>query len=206
MTEPAAVAHPPETVEGWYALHQIFRLDRAMLREWAGETVTSLREGAASALREVAAPAGGGWSAVVPLIGSTADVMLVHFRPTLDAIGDVQRRLATEPLFDFLDPVYSFLSVTEAGLYHITAELAREAVARGGSVGDAEYRRQMDERAAIERDSPHVRRRLFPEPRASVLPVTSHSPSLRTGTRALASTTQQTRPASRSSWRAAVCR
>ncbi len=164
MTDPAAVAHPPETVEGWYALHQIFRLDRAMLREWAGETVASLREGAASALRDVATPAGGGWSAVVPLIGSTADVMLVHFRPTLDAIGEAQRRLATEPLFDFLDPVYSFLSVTEAGLYHITAELAREALARGGSVGDAEYRRQMDERAAVERESPHVRRRLYPEP------------------------------------------
>ena len=157
------VAHPPETVEGWYVLHQIFRLDRAMLREYADGSMADLRAGALDALREVAGPVDAGWSAVVPLIGSSADVMIVHFRPTLDAIGAAQRRLAAEPLFDFLDVVYSFLSVTEAGLYHITAELAREAVARGGAVGDAQYRQRMDERSGEERESPHVRRRLYPE-------------------------------------------
>jgi hydrogen peroxide-dependent heme synthase len=162
-TPSSAVAHPPETVEGWYVLHQIFHLDRAMLREWDGDGASDLRVGALAALREVAGPVDAGWSAVVPLIGSSADVMLVHFRPTLDAIGEAQRRLAIEPLFDFLDPVYSFLSVTEAGLYHLTAELAREALARGGSVGDAEYRKAMDERSAAERESAHVRRRLYPE-------------------------------------------
>ena len=166
MSTPASsapVAHPPETVEGWYALHQIFRLDRAMLREWSAGPIDDLRGGALAALRDAAAPAAGGWSAVVPLIGSAADVMLVHFRPTLDEIGEVQRRLAAEPLFDFLDPVYTFLSVTEAGLYHLTAELARDAAARGGSVGDAQYRRAMDERSAAEAASGHVQRRLYPE-------------------------------------------
>jgi hypothetical protein len=34
-----------------------------------------------------------------------------------------------------LELVYSFLSVTEAGLYHITAQLAAEAEARGGLGG-----------------------------------------------------------------------
>jgi chlorite dismutase len=58
---------------------------------------------------------------------------------------------------------YSFLSVTEAGLYHITAELARAAGARGGAVGDAEYNRALADRAAAERESAHIRRRLYPE-------------------------------------------
>ena len=88
--------------------------------------------------------------------------MLLHFRPTLDELGDVQRRLACEPLFDVLRSVYSFLSVTEAGLYHITAELAREAAARGGAVGDAEYRARMADRSRAERESPHLQRRLYP--------------------------------------------
>ena len=39
-----------------------------------------------------------------PLIGSRADVMLVHFRPTLDGIGDVQRSLARLELFDCCVP------------------------------------------------------------------------------------------------------
>ena len=58
--------------------------------------------------------------------------------------------------------VYSFLSVTEAGLYHITAQLAREAVERGGAVGDEMYAAELSKRVAAERDSAHVRRRLYP--------------------------------------------
>jgi chlorite dismutase len=57
---------------------------------------------------------------------------------------------------------YSFLSVTEAGLYHLTAQLARQAAQRGGAVGDADYVADLSHRAAAERDNPHVRRRLYP--------------------------------------------
>jgi chlorite dismutase len=155
-------AHPPETTEGWYALHQIFATDRPALRALAPEALPALRRQAESVLSSLAAPAGGGWSAVVPLIGSAADLMLVHFRPTLDEIGAAQRALATVPLLDALRPVYSFLSVTEAGLYHASAALAREAAARGGAVGDAEHRAAMDARVTAERASQHVQRRLFP--------------------------------------------
>ena len=155
------IAHPPETVEGWYALHQIYRVDRAAIREWIGDALPELQHSATEALEDLAEP-GAGWSAVVPLIGSDADVMLVHFRETLDELGDVQRRLAAEPLFDHLEIVYSFLSVTEAGLYHITAELAKLATERGGTVGDAEYIVALAERSRTEREGAHVRRRIYP--------------------------------------------
>ena len=155
------IAHPPETVEGWYALHQIYQVDRAAIREWIGDSLPDLQRSCVAALEELAEP-GEGWSAVVPLIGSDADVMLVHFRETLDELGEVQRRLAAEPLFDHLDVVYSFLSVTEAGLYHITAELAKQAEERGGSVGDADYIVALAERSRTEREGAHVRRRIYP--------------------------------------------
>lgn len=155
------IAHPPETVEGWYALHQIYRVDRAAIREWIGDALPELQRSATEALEDLAEP-GAGWSAVVPLIGSDADMMLVHFRETLDELGDVQRRLAAEPLFDHLEVVYSFLSVTEAGLYHITAELAKLATERGGTVGDAEYIVALAERSRTEREGAHVRRRIYP--------------------------------------------
>ncbi len=157
-----ARAHPPETTEGWYALHQVFTTDRAALRALPPESLPVHARQAETVLGALASPSGGGWSAVVPLIGSVSDLMLVHFRPTLDAIGAVQRELARVALFDVLRPVYSFLSVTEAGLYHASATLAAEATARGGTVGDAAYRAAMDERVAAERASAHVHRRLFP--------------------------------------------
>jgi hydrogen peroxide-dependent heme synthase len=155
-------AHPPETTEGWYALHQIFSWNRRTLREISGEQRLVLRPQAERMLASVAAPATGGWSAVVPLIGNRADVMFVHFRPTLDEIGAAQREIRSAALFDALEPVYSFLSVTEAGLYHASAQLASAAEARGGSVGDEVHRAEMAKRVEAERASAHVQRRLFP--------------------------------------------
>jgi peroxiredoxin len=154
-------AHPPETTEGWYAFHQMLAWDRPALRAISSGRFPERRQAEAT-LNALAEPEGGGWSAVVPLIGSRADVMLIHFRPTLDDIGSAQRALAKVALFDALHPVYSFLSVTEAGLYHASAQLAAVAAARDGNVGDAEYRTDMEARVADERASEHVQKRLFP--------------------------------------------
>ena len=122
-------------------------------------------------------PASGrpGWSAVVELTGSVGDVLVVHFRPTLEGVGGAQRRLAREPLFDYFEPVMSFLSVTEAGLYHLSAALAAERIAAGGAPGDAEYRKLMAERAATERANPMVQRRLYP-PLPADMPYVSFYP------------------------------
>ena len=162
MTEQTALpSTAPETLEGWYALHQIFTVDRAAMdpsgpvlsrHETRGveSTQDSLRAGAA------------GWSIFVGLIGSSADLMVIHFRPTLDEIGQAQRLFARHPAASMLQLKYSFLSVTEAGLYHLSAELARMAIDRGGSVGDDAYRADVGARVEKERENPHVKRRLEP--------------------------------------------
>lgn len=161
----ADLAHPPETLEGWYCLHQIFAVDRAALGAIGPAQLPAVKEKAATALGELTAPLpdGGGWSAVFPLIGSRADVMFAHFRPTLEKLGDAQRAVKSLAIAEALRPEYTFLSITEAALYHITAELVRQAGARGGEVGDEEYKRQIADRAAAERRSAHVQRRLFPD-------------------------------------------
>jgi peroxiredoxin len=163
MTDaPASRAHPPETTEGWYLLHQVLAYDRPLLRGMVSAPHADVRAQAADALKSIVAPDVDGWSAIVPLIGSRADVMLVHFRASLDDIGDAQQRVARLPLFDAMKPAYSFLSVTEAGLYHASAQLEADAVERGGTVGDDTHRAAMAERVAKERASQHVQRRLFP--------------------------------------------
>ncbi len=164
------IAHPPETLEGWFALHQIFRfrqgkVDAGRLVRMVKVTARADRPRRKSSTRAAAKEASSaeGWSCFVRLIGSSADLMVIHFRDTLDSIAAAQDGLARSSLGGMLDPAYTFLSVTEAGLYHITAELARAAASRGGYVGDDEYARALAERAKAERESAHVRRRLYPD-------------------------------------------
>ena len=161
----ADLAHPPETLEGWYCLHQIFTVDHAALGAAGPAQLPAVKERAAAALRDLTGPQpdGGGWSAVFPLVGSRADVMIAHFRPTLEKLAEAQRTVRSLSITEALRPTYTFLSVTEAALYHITAELVRQADARGGRVGDEEFKRQLSDRAAAERRSAHVQRRLYPE-------------------------------------------
>jgi chlorite dismutase len=172
MTTPL-IAHPPATLEGWYALHQIFRVEKGRLepREIARLIKTAsaklgaapARSSASTSRRKPKEESEAGWSCFVSLIGSTSDLMVIHFRETLDGIGAAQNALAQTTLARALEPVYAFLSVTEAGLYHISAELARDAEARGGKVGDEAYARSLSERSEKEAASPHVARRLYPE-------------------------------------------
>lgn len=164
-------AHPPETLEGWYALHQIYRIDRERAEGLDGPPGSDVfrAPGANEADRAE------GWSEAVALIGSSSDVMFIHFRATLDGIGAAQRELAREPWMKWLIPTYSFLSITEAGLYHITAKLAKEAEERGGKVGDAEYVAAAKARAETERAGAFIQKRLYPT-RPEAMPYVSFYP------------------------------
>jgi len=170
-----ATAHPPETLEGWFALHQIFRVNRqaldarpdvlARMGESAGAALSDAKPQSAARGKKSAKESASrtGWSCFVRLVGSSSDLMVIHFRESLDAIGAAQEALARQEIMGVLQPTYTFLSVTEAGLYHLTAELARVARERGGKVGDEEYARALAERSAAERNSEHITKRLYPQ-------------------------------------------
>jgi peroxiredoxin len=162
------IAHPPETLEGWYALHQIFRFTRdvvsarelTLLAKAAGGVLQPGGRGRAK--KKSTSNAEAGWTCFVQLIGSRSHLMAIHFRESLEAIAAAEGKMRTTRISAGAELSYTFLSVTEAGLYHITADLARAAAARGGQVGDAEYSRTLAGRTAAERDSDHVKRRLYP--------------------------------------------
>ena len=157
-------ALPPETLEGWYALHQVFQVDRVAAER--GDSATTAAETPRVEVTRIPAlcplTSDQGWTAFIQLVGSTAHVMAIHLRPTLEALGEAQRALEALPFMASCRCVYSFLSVTEAGLYHLTAQLAREAEARGGKPGDETYATELANRVAVERESSHVQRRLYP--------------------------------------------
>jgi chlorite dismutase len=139
---------PPETLEGWYALHQLFTIDRTALRSLDRERLRDLRCESGESLAALAQPSAEGWSAVVSLVGSTADVMLMHFRPTMEELGEVQQAVSRMPLMQFLRPAMYFLSVTELGLYQLAAHGQDDP--------------QKEARLKAERESAHTKRRLYP--------------------------------------------
>jgi len=147
-------AHPPETLEGWYALHQVFSAPPS-----EDVDIERVHQRSLEVLERPAL----GWSTLARLIGSRADILAVHFSPTLEELATVQAGMRQLACSLELSLTYSFLSVTEAGLYHLTAQLARDAASRGGSFGDPAYAADLGQRAAAERENPHVQRRLYPQ-------------------------------------------
>ncbi len=85
--------------------------------------------------------------------------MLIHFRESLDELAEIQARIKKSVVGDFLNPVYDYLAVTEAGLYHATAQVARDHEPHS-----AAFQAALAEEAAVEASSPHIRSRLYPEP------------------------------------------
>lgn len=159
-----AHAHPPATLEGWYSLCVVARFDRRAWRFATAQSRQAARSSADETLGRLSAPAGGGWTETVTLVGSTSDVLLLHLRPTLEDIAEVERSIKCEPLWEFLIPTFSFLSVTEVAAYGLSSRLVQDTVARGGEVGDAVYREELDLRLRAEREVAHVQHRLYPVP------------------------------------------
>lgn len=150
-------AQPPETLEGWFAQHQIFTVAHVTPRRGDGDrSIDATPRGEPTQHRPE------GWTAWAQLIGSKSDLMAVRFHPTLDDIGAAEVELRQSPLMSRLRLDHSFLSVTEAGLYHLTSELARETADRDGRIGDETYVAELTNRVAKERENSHVQRRLYP--------------------------------------------
>jgi hydrogen peroxide-dependent heme synthase len=148
----------PATLEGWYALHQMFEVDWAALhRQDTGGDGGRLAEEAATVLAELEAPGVDGWSGAYQLVGGGADVMFIHFRETFDELARAELRLRRSALGPLLRLSYDYTSVTEAGLYHATAEAAAQA-----KPGSKEFHALIEAEAAAERASPHVQTRLYP--------------------------------------------
>ncbi|MBW3618546.1 MAG: chlorite dismutase family protein, partial [Proteobacteria bacterium] len=132
-------------------LHQVFSADWAGLRALPSEQRAWIGADAASLFTEIAEGADGGWSAGFKLVGGGGDWLFVHFRPTLDELAEVQRRVSDSALGVHLRREYDYLSVTEAGLYHATAQAAQEA-----KPGSDEYRRMIQEAIDAEGASDHL--------------------------------------------------
>ena len=110
---------PPGTEEGWYALHDLRRIDWDAWREAPERTRQRALEEGIDYLQnhEAVVDAEEGGSAVFSIVGHKADLMILHLRPTLEHLDRAERRFESTALAEFTERASSYVSVTEVSGY-----------------------------------------------------------------------------------------
>jgi chlorite dismutase len=161
---PISPAHPPVplTLEGSSVLHQFFRFDwkawkacvEGARKKVIADAVTTLKT---LERNEANAPIR---SALYSQLGHKGDLMLIHFRDSLEDLNQVELALAQTPLYDFLELRHSYVSVVELGLYESSRKTYEAASAKGFEAFSAEWNAEIA--ASLERSAEAMKPRLFP--------------------------------------------
>ena len=145
---------PPGTEEGWYALHDLRRID---WDGWRGATErdreSALEEGVEHLRSHVdLEDAEAGASAVFSVVGHKADLMILHLRPTMAALDRAERRFESTAFAGFTERASSYVSVTEVSGY-----MHEELIEGIEDIEDAGMRNYMKQRIYPEMpDAEHV--------------------------------------------------
>ncbi len=149
----------PETLEGWSALHLMYRVAWGRLHQAYPGDRHHLAEEAIAALAESCTEPAQGATALVQLLGHKGDLMVVAFRRSFDDLGRTQLALSRTTLHSFLEPTTSYVSVVELGMYDMTAKIHRQLEEQGLSHGTDAYHSAFDQE--MERQRQRVSGRLF---------------------------------------------
>jgi chlorite dismutase len=116
---------------------------------------------ATAALAALETPAEGRQSAVYSLLGHKGDLMLVHFRRSFEELNQAELAIARLELSDYLEPVHSYLSIIELGLYESTSKVYGGLQAKGVTPHSDEWKKEIE--ATLARQSAAMASRLWPE-------------------------------------------
>ena len=146
----------PLTLEGAYVLHQMTRI------HWSAWKALTPHQRLDAAQKSMAALSlmEGQQSAVYALLGHKGDLMLLHFRRTLDELQEAEMRLSQLPLWDFMETSTSYVSVVELGLYETTAKLYKSLQERNVQPSSPEWEEAVSEDLARQRRA--MEPRLYP--------------------------------------------
>ena len=160
----------PLTLEGSSVLHQFFRFDWKSWRSCAdGERKSGalgkrkkIVADAIAALRtmERSGPDAPVRTALYSQLGHKADLILVHFRESFEALNQVELDLAQTALYGFLTPVHSYVSVVELGLYESSRKTYDAASAKGFEPHTPEWNAEIAN--SLARGAEAMKPRLFP--------------------------------------------
>jgi len=110
------MAEVPPTDEGWYVLHDFRTIDWDEWRETpAADRQRAIDEGVDYLTEQASVEEG--TTAVFSIIGHKADLLVLHLRPTLDAVSTAERAFERTALAGVTDQPTSYVSVTEVSGY-----------------------------------------------------------------------------------------
>src|SRR5581483_6158571 len=112
----------PLTLEGHSVLHQMFRFRWA---EWRKLDATRQSQIATEAGLAFNTAEAAGHTALYSMLGHKGDLMVVHFRDSFDELNAAELQLNRSEFSEFLEPIHSYLSVIELGLYDSSVKLFR---------------------------------------------------------------------------------
>jgi hypothetical protein len=129
----------PLTLDGSYILPQMFRIRWAAWRALGASQQKHILTSTASLFTAMAQHKQEG-TGLFSMLGHKGDLMVVHFRKSLERLNDAELTVARSELFEYLDPITSYLSVIELGLYDASLKLYSELTAKGVAPGAGECR------------------------------------------------------------------
>jgi chlorite dismutase len=151
----------PLTLEGSAVLHQFFRFDWAKWKSCADGERARIASEASEVLKRLERDANGKvQTALFSQLGHKGDLILVHFRESLEALNQVELDLAQTEFFDYLEQRHSYVSVVELGLYESSRKTYEGASAKGFEAHTPEWNAEIA--ASLERGSEAMKSRLFP--------------------------------------------
>jgi chlorite dismutase len=161
MTPESALPPVPLTVEGASVLHQMMRIRWSAWRALSATVRMEALDEAFRALAPMETPSEGRQSAVYSLLGHKGDLMFIHFRRSFEELNLLERDISRLRIADYLEPVHSYLSVVELGLYESTAKTYAGLAERGIEPHSEEWNREIEEVLARQRTA--MAARLWPE-------------------------------------------
>ncbi len=150
----------PLTIEGYMVLHQMMQFRWPAWQGLRASAKADILEEATQVLATMEQNQSG-QSGLFSLVGHKGDLMLVHFRESLDELHQIELRLARLKLSEYLQPTTSYLSVIELGLYESSIKTYHELAERGLELYSKEWKQAIEETLTRQRDA--MRPRLFPE-------------------------------------------
>ena len=150
----------PLTLVGAFILHQMFRVRWTAWRDLGSADRKHVLSRATTIFAAMEAnheeP-----TALFSLLGHKGDLMLVHFRRSLDELNHAELTVAGSELNGYLEPTTSYLSVIELGLYEASVKLYSELSAKGLQPNTAEWNREVEAELVQQREA--AAPRLWPE-------------------------------------------
>jgi chlorite dismutase len=149
-------------LEGSFVLHQFFRFDwkawRACAEGERGRIAAAFVQALQRLERKSAeAPI---QTALFSQLGHKGDLVLVHFRDSLDALNQVELDLAQTALYGYLTLVHSYVSVVELGLYESTRKSYEGVASMGLEQHTPEWKAEIS--ATLARQTAAMGSRLYP--------------------------------------------